>query len=131
MPRRGCVPTRARMPNTITDEIRYRLLKYLADHPDASQRELARQLGVSLGKVNYCLHALMQKGLVKVRNFTSSRNKAAYAYILTAQGLEEKVNVTYEFLRRKVAEYDLLKQEIDRLTEEVNALDAQSKSAVQ
>jgi EPS-associated MarR family transcriptional regulator len=73
----------------------------------------------------------MQKGLVKVRNFTSSRNKAAYAYILTPQGLEEKVNVTYEFLRRKVAEYDLLKQEIDQLTAEVNALDAESKSAVQ
>lgn len=106
----------------ISDEIRYRLLGYLADHPDASQRTLANVLGVSLGKVNYCLRALIEKGLVKARNFRNSDNKIAYAYVLTPKGIEEKVNVTYVFLRRKIAEHDLLVQEIERLSEEVRVL---------
>ncbi len=110
------------MRHAISDEVRYLLLRYLAEHPDASQRELARALGISLGKLNYCLHALMEKGLVKARNFRDSRNKSAYAYILTPKGLEEKVNVTYAFLRRKIAEYDSLVQEIERLSAEVRAL---------
>lgn len=110
------------MRHAISDEVRYLLLRYLAEHPDASQRELARALGISLGKLNYCLHALMEKGLVKARNFRDSRNKSAYAYILTAKGIEEKVNVTYAFLRRKIAEYDSLVQEIERLSAEVRAL---------
>jgi EPS-associated MarR family transcriptional regulator len=116
--------------HTVSDEVRYRLLKYLAEHPDATQRQVATELGVSLGKANYCLHALMQKGLVKVRNFTSSSNKSAYAYILTPSGLEEKVNVTYRFLRRKMTEYDLLAEEIERLRAEVLALGAETESAV-
>jgi EPS-associated MarR family transcriptional regulator len=102
-----------------SDETHYKLLKYLADNPEATQRELARELGVSVGKVNYCVRALLLKGLVKVRNFTNSRNKAAYAYILTARGIEEKSALTYHFLRRKIAEYDLLSKEIERLTEEL------------
>lgn len=106
----------------LSEEVRYKLLKYLAEHPEASQRELARELGVSLGKVNYCLHALMEKGLVKARNFRSSSNKAAYAYVLTPKGLEEKVNVTYAFLRRKMAEYDTIAAEIERLSAEVQAM---------
>ncbi len=103
-------------------EVRYRLLKYLADHPEATQRELARELGMSLGKANYCLKALMSKGWVKVRNFRNSNKKAAYLYILTRKGLEEKVNVTSAFLRRKMAEYDLLSKEIEQLTAEVREL---------
>ena len=112
--------------SNITDEVRYRILTYVADHPEATQRELARDLGVSLGKANYCLHAFMEKGWVKVRNFTNSRKKSAYAYILTPNGLEEKVRVTYAFLRRKLAEYDALRQEIDRLTRETRAIDARA-----
>jgi EPS-associated MarR family transcriptional regulator len=108
----------------ISDEIRYRLLGYLADHPDASQRTLAHVLGISLGKVNYCLRALIEKGLVKARNFRNSDNKIAYAYVLTSKGIEEKVNVTYDFLRRKIAEHDALALEIERLSEEVRALSA-------
>lgn len=105
----------------MTDEVRYRLLKYLSEHPDASQRELARELGVSLGKANYCLRALMAKGLVKMRNFRNSSRKSAYAYVLTPQGLEEKICVAYDFLRRKVDEYDLLREEIERLRVEIQS----------
>jgi EPS-associated MarR family transcriptional regulator len=115
------------MAPTVSYEIRYRLLKYVAEHPDATQRELARGLGISLGKANYCLRALMEKGLVKVRNFRNNRSKTAYSYILTARGLEEKINVTYDFLRRKVAEYDLLSKEIEQLTDEVRGFAADSR----
>ena len=110
------------MPATLTAEVRYRLLKFLAEHPDASQRELARQLGVSVGKVNYCLKALIAKGFVKARNFRNSNHKAGYLYILTPQGIDEKINVTSSFLRRKLDEYDLLTKEIERLTREVSEL---------
>lgn len=103
-----------------TQEVRYRLLKYLSEHPDATQRELATALGISLGKVNYCLRALVGKGLLKVRNFRNAKNKAGYVYLLTTRGIEEKVNVTYDFLRRKLAEYDVLSKEIETLTSEVN-----------
>ena len=111
------------MAHSLSDEARYLLLKYLDEHPHASQRELARELHMSLGKANYCLKALIDRGLVKARNFKNSNNKSAYAYILTAKGIEEKVNVTYGFLRRKMKEYDLLKEEIARLTEEVGGLE--------
>jgi len=103
----------------IGEEIRYRLLKYLSEHPDASQRDLARHLGVSLGKVNYCLAALISKGLIKVRNFKRAERKSAYLYVLTPKGLEEKVNVTYAFWKQKMAEYDALTDEIKRLSTEV------------
>lgn len=105
------------------DEIRYRLLKYLEEHPTATQREVAHVLGVSIGKANYCLKALVDKGWIKVRNFQNSNRKAAYLYVLTPRGIEEKINVTVAFLRRKRSEYDLLAQEIDRLTDEVRRLD--------
>jgi len=111
------------MPATLSHEVRYRLLKYLADHPEASQRELARELGVSVGKVNYCLRALMEKGWIKARNFRNSNHKAAYLYVLTPKGIEEKVNVTSAFLRRKLDEYNLLQKEIEQLRLEVSQLD--------
>lgn len=110
------------MSHSLTDEVRYRLLNYLSQHPDASQRDLARELGISLGKVNYCMHALIEKGLVKARNFTNSRNKAAYAYILTKKGMEEKISVTTSFLRRKIEEYDAIAGEIERLRAEVRSM---------
>jgi EPS-associated MarR family transcriptional regulator len=107
------------MPHTIPEEVRYRLLRYLSDHPEASQRDLAQYLGISLGKVNYCLHALIEHGWVKIRNFKNSRNKAAYAYYLTARGLEQKVAITMQFLQRKIAEHNALTREIDVLRAEV------------
>jgi len=106
----------------ITDETRYLLLTYLDQHPEASQRELAQKLGVSVGKVNYCLKALLEKGLLKMSNFRNSQNKLAYAYILTPSGIEEKASVTYRFLRRKMAEYDALSKEIERLSNELVAV---------
>jgi EPS-associated MarR family transcriptional regulator len=105
-----------------TDEIRYRLLKYLEEHPTATQRQVARALGVSIGKANYCLKALVEKGWVKVRNFRNSNNKAAYLYVLTARGIEEKIDVTCAFLRRKQDEYDRLAEEIEYLADEVRRL---------
>ena len=107
--------------HAISHEIRYRLLKFVEEHPEATQRELARELGISVGKANYCLRALIEKGWVKARNFRNSKKKSAYAYILTPRGIEEKINVTHAFLNRMVAEYDLMRQEIDRLVAELAA----------
>lgn len=109
------------MPHTLSDEIRYRLFHYLEEHPEASQRDLAEHLCVSVGKVNYCLRALIRKGWIKMQNFRNSNNKKAYAYYLTAKGMEEKANVTYAFLRVKMAEFDAARAEIERLTREVAA----------
>lgn len=81
------------MPRQISEEVRYRLLKYLAEHPQASQRELARELGISVGKANYCLRALITKGLVKVRNFRNSSNKLAYTCVLTPRAVFSLVDI--------------------------------------
>lgn len=110
------------MSHSITDEVRYRLLRYLEEKPDASQRELAHELGISLGKVNYCLRALMDKGWIKLRNFKDSHRKWTYAYVLTPSGIEEKANVTVAFFRRKTAEFDELTRQLETLREEVRAL---------
>lgn len=117
------------MTPAATDEIRYRLLTYLEEHPTATQRDLARELGVSVGKVNYCLKALIAAGCVKARNFRNSNNKSAYLYVLTPRGIEEKINVTCAFLRRKRDEYDLLAKEIERLTDEVRRLNVPEQTA--
>lgn len=106
-----------------TDEIRYRLLSYIEEHPSATQRQVAHALGVSIGKANYCLKALVEKGWVKVRNFRNSNNKSAYLYALTPRGIEEKIEVTCAFLRRKRDEYDRLAEEIARLADEVRRLE--------
>jgi len=113
-----------------TDEIRYRLLKYIEEHPTATQRQVARALDVSIGKANYCLKALVEKGWVKVRNFRDSNHKSAYLYVLTPRGIEEKIDVTCAFLRRKRDEYDRLAKEIEHLADEVSRLDtAPNRSA--
>ena len=101
------------------NESHYRLLRLIAAQPELTQRELAREMGVSLGKVNYCVNALIEKGWIKARNFRNSDNKLAYAYLLTPRGIEQKAAVTVDFLRRKVAEYESLKKEIADLRREV------------
>ena len=101
-----------------------RLLRLIEARPDLSQRDLARELGTSLGKVNYCLNALIDKGLVKVRNFRNSNNKLAYAYLLAPRGIESKATITVQFLKRKMAEYESLKTEIEQLQREVRELAA-------
>lgn len=104
----------------IDDDVRYHLFKLVEEHPEITQREAAAALGVSLGKTNYCFRALMRKGWVKARNFRNSKNKIGYAYLLTPQGIEEKMRVTRRFLDRKLREYDALVDQLDELTTEVN-----------
>ena len=99
----------------LSDPQRLELLKLLDAEPQMSQRDLAQAMGVSLGKANYCLKALMDKGLVKLENFRKNPSKRQYAYLLTPAGLEEKTRITLRFLRRKVAEYEALEKEIEQL----------------
>ncbi|MFZ5524825.1 MAG: MarR family EPS-associated transcriptional regulator [Pseudomonadota bacterium] len=96
----------------------YGLLKTLEDNPGLSQRDMAKRLGVSLGKVNFCLNALVAKGLLKVNNFRNSDNKLAYAYLLTPRGVEEKARMTVHFLKYKMQEYEQLRAEIEALKRE-------------
>jgi len=101
------------------EELRLRLLRLLTESPDLPQRELAQRLGLSLGKTNYCLRALIDKGWVKVNNFRNSHNKLAYAYVLTPSGLVAKANATADFLRRKQMEFATLQDEIADLRKEL------------
>ncbi|MGO9592493.1 MAG: MarR family EPS-associated transcriptional regulator [Steroidobacteraceae bacterium] len=103
------------------DEIHYKLMRLLEANPEMSQRDVARELGVSLGKANYCLRALVQKGWVKMTNFTNNRNKAAYMYLLTPRGIESKVKLTARFLQTKKSEYESLRLEIEQMHREVQA----------
>ena len=91
----------------------------LEDNPNTSQRELAREVGYSLGKLNYCLNALKEKGWVKAENFRNSQNKTAYLYKLTPTGITEKARVTRRFLQRKLEEHEALQHEIEQLKQEV------------
>lgn len=106
----------------LDDETRYRLLRLLTEHPNHSQRELAGELGLSLGKTNYCLRALIERGWVKVQNFRNSHNKLGYAYVLTPSGAIAKLRATTDFLRRKQDEYQRLELEIEALRREVELL---------
>jgi len=108
----------------LTDEFHYKVLKLLAENPYLSQRQLAKELDISLGKVNYCIQALVEKGMVKVGNFKSSQNKQAYVYLLTPKGIEDKAKMTARFLRRKLAEYKALQVEIEDLQREIYKDDA-------
>ena len=101
-------------------DAQYHLLRLLDSRPQFTQRELAREMGVSLGKVNYCVSALIEKGWVKARNFRNSNNKLAYAYLLTPRGIEHKAAITVHFLRRKLAERESLKKEIALLRREAD-----------
>lgn len=96
-------------------EIHLKVLRQLQAHPDITQRELARTLGVSVGKANYCLKALIDRGWVKANNFKNSKNKVAYVYLLTPSGIEKKAQITLRFLKSKLTEYEQLKQEIEEL----------------
>ncbi len=100
------------------DEITYKFLKIIENEPHLSQREIAQKMGVSLGKTNYCLKALLEKGFIKVRNFYKNKKKKAYIYFLTPKGIEEKAQVTYRFLQRKITEYETIKVEIESLKSE-------------
>ena len=96
-------------------DIHLDLLRKLESNPEYTQRELSQEMGVSLGKVNYCMKKLVEKGWVKLRNFSRHRNKVGYAYLLTPKGIEEKSKLTFEFLAFKMEEYEMLKEEISKL----------------
>ena len=91
----------------------FELLRKIQKKPRSSQRELAKELGFSLGKLNYCIKALQQKGLVKIENFKKNPNKINYFYVLTPSGIAEKTKLTINFMKRKMQEYDELKNELD------------------
>ena len=99
----------------LTDEYRYKILKALEKNPEISQRALARELDVSLGRANYCLKALIDVGLLKASNFRNSKNKLAYMYLLTPDGVKEKSAITERFLKSKLQEYEALQAEIQML----------------
>lgn len=103
----------------MNEEITHKLFTLLEDNPDLSQRELASLMGVSLGKTNYCIKGLMEKGWLKARNFKNSNSKIAYTYILTPLGLREKAKITARYLKNKVNEYETLKIEIEKLQKKV------------
>lgn len=102
----------------IQEDTYFRVMRILQENPELTQRELAEKLGVSVGGLNYCLKALMEKGWIKMQNFQNSKNKFKYVYLLTPQGVAEKVGLTSLFLERKIQEYEALKAEIDSLRED-------------
>jgi EPS-associated MarR family transcriptional regulator len=107
------------MNNPDGQEIRYRLLKILSQESNLTQRDMAKQMGISLGKVNYCLSELAKRGLIDVIRFKSAKNKIPYTYVLTPRGMKEKARLTVNFLRRKVSEYEEIKRQIRELAQEV------------
>lgn len=119
-------PTMTSRQAKLQEDTNFRIMRLLHDNPDLTQRELAEKLGVSVGGLNYCLRALIQKGCVKMQNFAQSKNKFGYVYTLTPRGIAEKAALTHHFLRRKLDEYEALRTEIEALRSE---LDAPSGSA--
>jgi EPS-associated MarR family transcriptional regulator len=103
----------------LQEDTYYRVMRLLEENPDLTQRELADKLGVSVGGLNYCLKALIAKGLVKMQHFSSSKNKFGYVYVLTPRGIVERAALTSRFLKRKKAEYEALKAEIAALQSEL------------
>jgi EPS-associated MarR family transcriptional regulator len=111
----------------LPDEMRYKLLRLLQASPQMSQRDVARALGISLGRVNYCMKALIERGWIKMAHFRNSDNKAAYMYLLTPRGIDAKAGVTVRFLKAKLREYESLRAEIEEVRREVNAVSASSQ----
>lgn len=103
------------------EDLHFRVLRLLQDEPDLSQRDLAERLGVSNGKLHYCMKALIEKGLVKLGNFANSKHHLGYAYLLTPAGIRQKAAMTSDFLKRKMAEYEALHREIAALQAEMKA----------
>jgi EPS-associated MarR family transcriptional regulator len=114
----SAVVPRYRKAPTLTEEMHYKLMRLLEADPGMSQRDAARKLGISLGKANYCVQALIRKGWVKAAHFKNSHNKAAYMYLLTPHGLEEKAKLTMRFLQIKLREYETLRVEIEQIRAE-------------
>ena len=102
------------------EEIQFEVLRRLHQSPDLSQRVLAKELGISLGSINFCFQALVEKGCIKMQNFSQSKHKLRYAYLLTPAGIAEKSKLTAEFLKRKTVEYEALQREIEQLKADID-----------
>jgi EPS-associated MarR family transcriptional regulator len=102
----------------MTDDIKLKLLKLLAENPELSQRDASEALGLSLGKTNYVINALIDKGLLKIQNFKNNQNKLSYSYLLTPRGIKEKIRLTVHFYSVKKREYEELKKEVETFTAE-------------
>lgn len=113
--------------SSANDEIQLRVLRLLEANPQMTQREMAEALGVSLGKTNFCIKALFERGLIKLHNFQSSRHKLAYSYLLTPSGIAEKSTIAARFLKLKMAEYEQLRGEIASLQQEVAEMNAENE----
>lgn len=108
-------------------DIHLELLRKLEENPEYTQRELSEEMGVSLGKVNYCMKRMIEKGWVKLLNFSKNKNKSRYTYLLTPKGLEQKTRLTFKFLKMKVKEYEILKEEINKLKQDTENIKSSSK----
>jgi EPS-associated MarR family transcriptional regulator len=104
------------------EDLHFTVLKLVQEQPDMSERELAARVGVSNGKLHYCMKALMEKGLVKLGNFATSKHRLGYAYLLTPKGMAQKASMTSDFLKRKTAEYEALRAEIASLHADLNVI---------
>jgi len=102
-----------------TQDVKYYILRELASKSDFTQLELSRKIGVSVGKVNYVLSALVQKGIVKMEKFKRSKSKKSYLYLLTPKGIEEKKVLTHNFIKRKMREYERLERDIEKARQEI------------
>jgi len=118
------------MKITHHQEIHYRLLNLLADEPRLRQQDMARMMGISIGKVNYCIAELAREGLIKINRFKNAKSKLPFTYLLTPHGMEEKARITVRFLKRKLEEYDEIKRQIKALTQDVeqNGLQAMAEA---
>ena len=112
-------------PSDKWEDLRFRVLRLLEANPELTQRDLARELGIGVGLVNYCLRALLEKGLIKYERFRASQNKLRYAYVLTPAGLADRAAITTRFLQRKIAEYERLQAEIEALRDELRGQEEQ------
>ena len=108
-------------------DIHLDLLRKLEANPEYTQRKLSQEMGVSLGKINYCMKKLTEKGWVKLTNFSHNPNKVGYIYLLTPKGIEEKTRLTFSFLKRKIKEYEMLKEEISKLKQDAEKLKSLQK----
>ncbi len=114
----------------LQEDTNFRLMRLLEANPDLTQRELADALGVSVGGLNYCLRALVDKGFVKVGNFSQSKNKFGYVYLLTPEGVFEKAKLTARFVQRKIQEYEAIRAEIEVFTKDARLLSASSPTRI-
>lgn len=115
--------------SSLREDLRFKVLRTLENNPNISHRQLANEIGVSVGAVNYCMRALIDKGHLKVQNFRTSKNRLAYAYLLTPRGIREKSILATRFLNRKLNEYNMLRKEIEAVRAEIDGQNNSSDAA--